>query len=81
MVSARKMAWERRHPCLHAFVYCGQDGRAPGHIFIIVCERTLMVSTTKIRLGAQASCLHAFMYCGQDGRAPGHIFIIVCERS
>ena len=34
----RKYAWERRHPCLHAFIYCGQDGRAPGYIFIIVCE-------------------------------------------
>ena len=32
--------WERRHPCLHAFMYCGQDGRAPGYIFIIVCERS-----------------------------------------
>jgi len=28
-------SWERRHPCLHAFIYCGQDGRAPGYIFIV----------------------------------------------
>jgi len=40
-----------------------------------------MVSTTKIRLGAQASCLHSSMYCCQDGGAPGHIFIIVCEHA
>jgi hypothetical protein len=50
-----KMAWERRHLCLHAFIYCGQDGRAPGYIFMIMCERALMVSDPKINPGAQAS--------------------------
>ncbi len=39
---ALKITWERRHPCLHAFI-C-QDGRAPGCIFMIVCECALMVS-------------------------------------
>jgi len=75
------MAWERRHPCLHAFVYCGQDGRAPGHIFIIVCERVLMVSAPKMAWERRHPCLHAFIYCNQDGRTPGYIFIIVCERA
>jgi len=43
--------WERRHPCLHAFMYCGQDGRAPGYIFIIVCE-VVMESVLKITPGS-----------------------------
>ena len=64
-----EMAWERRHPCLHAFLYFGQDGRAPEYIFIIVCELALMVSAPKITPGS----------AGIPACNSGHIFTIVDE--
>jgi len=81
MITAPKMARERRHPCLHDFIYCGQDGRAPGCIFIIACERSSWYLLRKWPGSAGILACMLSIYCGQDGRAPGCIFIIVCERS
>ena len=79
MITALKIRLGAQASCLHDFIYCGQDGRAPGCIFIIVCERALIVSAPKMAWERRHPCLHAFIYCGQDGHAPGYILMIVCE--